>query len=475
MHAPAPTSSPAAAAHPPKHPRASTTGSTGIAAAVSSAAARPARPSPAAANPALALIICDACPEHVLLTRQWWGLSVAPRWPIGAAPATHIHALTPLDRTATALAATKQLGAAILVPGRRTSPHDLSAAARACHELSIPVVVFATDLAGALQARLTADGALIIDPALEPAAAAGVLAGLLSAARARRHLESELDLAHQLHASARRWIRRVDDELHTAARMQRDLLPAVMPTQGVIETAALFKPLWHVSGDVYRAWALDGHHLGFMIADAMGHGVRAAMASMVLAHELDLTEDVPPPSGELPASARIIPPAQALARLNLQMRAHPCESLKFASALCGVIDTRTGDCTLAAAGHPHPLIISPTGAVRPFELDGAALGVFEDGEFTETAFTLAPGETLLLYTDGAEDAAAAIHARAAHRPDKGECLRSALASAFAGSENPMAENTLTQRLEAFGALLDHACGSLHRADDATALALRRAA
>ena len=79
----------------------------------------------------------------------------------------------------------------------------------------------------------------------------------------------------------------------------------------------------------------------------------------------------------------------------------------FATAVYGVVDVRTRGVTLSRAGHPNPLRLSAAAAPVPVDCDGGLLGMSTDEPFTEAAFTLAPGERLLLYTDGVEVAFAA--------------------------------------------------------------------
>ncbi|MBX9736108.1 MAG: serine/threonine-protein phosphatase [Phycisphaerales bacterium] len=307
-------------------------------------------------------------------------------------------------------------------------------------------------------------GIVVVTGEPDTRAICGLLAGMSALAEPLRQLEQEVELATATQQSARRWIRRVDDELHLAAKMQRELLPSAMPALGCFTSAALFKPLWHVSGDVYRAWRLDETHMGFMIADAMGHGVRAAMATMILAHELVLKETTG-------SGYRLIPPGEALARLNEQMVSHPSEAMRFASALCGIADCATGEVHLAAAGHPHPLLASPDGTVQKFELDGAVLGVFDGAEFAQSTIRLTPGQMLVMYTDGAEDALPIPGKVDGVRPvvDKAELMCHALAQCLRDN----AGVSTHERLLAFGAMLDSLSGSLHRADDVTMLAIQR--
>lgn len=419
------------------------------------------------AHRAVSIVIaaCGDHPEHGEHARTWWAGCVERGWPSGVPPHADWFMLADLPVRTDCKAAVEQSAAVILMTSPKTDRATLLRAVNVVREAGRAAIVLSAADHVTLSTRLEGEGIVQMHAGADPASVAGVLTGLIAMREPLRRLEKELELSNHQQASARRWIRRVDDELHTAARMQRDLLPKQMPSLGCIETASLFRPLWHVSGDIYRVWRLDEHRLGFMIADAMGHGVRAAMATMIVAHELVLKEV----DG---ADYRILPPATALARLNEQMVNHPSEAMKFASALCGVVDCETGVLEIAAAGHPHPFLIGPDGSLRVVELDGPVLGVFDQAEFVQTTLHLAAGETLLMYTDGAEDALACTSEHSIGNnatADKQGLMCSAMLRCLCEP----AVLRLGERLDLFNAMLDSMPGSLHRADDITLLGIRR--
>lgn len=331
---------------------------------------------------------------------------------------------------------------------------------------TLPHVSSTNDTDASAFARLAGDGVVCATDRSPVAMLAGIFSGLLALSEPMKRMNVEIELATRAQHSAKAWIRRVDDELHTAAKMQRDLLPTTMPHQGVVTSAAVFRPLWHVSGDVYRVWRLDEHHLGFMLADAMGHGVRAAMATMILAHELILKQ-------VSENGYRLIEPREALMRLNRQMIEHPSEAMRLASAVCGVIDARSATLTIAAAGHPHPMLLTPGLSAETFELDGPVLGVFDEAEFVQRTIVLKPSQSLVMYTDGAEDALAHATEHSSgmsSHVDKAVLMARALEGCFTSHSA-----TLHDALHEFNEMLDSMPGSLHRADDVTLLALRREA
>jgi sigma-B regulation protein RsbU (phosphoserine phosphatase) len=186
--------------------------------------------------------------------------------------------------------------------------------------------------------------------------------------------------------------------------------------------------------------------VAFFLADAVGHGVPAALLTMAITRSLQ------------PRNFDHFDPCTALKKLNDELSRHPSGTHRFATAICGTLDLATSKLTIAGAGHPYPLLIEPSG-VRLLETEGPMLGVFEDAEFTEVSVTLTPEQTLLIHSDGLE---ASLEAHQMNVPT--------LARAFA--EDP--DVSVHRCMEQLETLLDGGVGSLHQQDDVTLLALRRA-
>jgi sigma-B regulation protein RsbU (phosphoserine phosphatase) len=399
-----------------------------------------------------------ATPGSPAAAAGWWAERVGPLWPTGQPrPTVRGVRLADLTERMDVRLLVERSCAVLLLADTTTDLPGLMRAAAVIREAGRTGVALLHAPSEAVRARLEQAGLMVQDRTACERTLAGVLCGLARAARCVRELEGELAVASRLQAGARAWIRRVDEELHVAARMQRDLLPRRMPEVGPFRFASLFKPLWHVSGDIFQVQRLDEHHLGFMIADAMGHGVRAAMAAMILAHGLVMKHIAPD-------GYSILHPAEALTRLNAEMLRHPSQAMRFASALCGLLDTRDGTLDLAGAGHPHPLLLDHTGT-RRIELDGPLLGVFDDARFAAVRLTLTPGQALVVYTDGLEAALGAGRSATDQlTPDGAFCARLA--------ETLAPDQPLEDALLALSGTIDARAGSLHRADDVTVLALR---
>jgi serine phosphatase RsbU (regulator of sigma subunit) len=190
-------------------------------------------------------------------------------------------------------------------------------------------------------------------------------------------------------------IARIDEELRLAARLQQDFMPRVMPVVGNIRFHTLFRPATYVSGDLYDVSRLDERHVGFYMADAVGHGMPAALLTMFMRQALQTKEITS-------SSYRLLRPSETLKRMNEVLVEQELSEATFATAVCGLINTETGQLLVSSAGHPRPLIIPTQGEAIELETEGSLLGIFPDEKFSDVEYQLRPGDRLVLYTDGVE-------------------------------------------------------------------------
>lgn len=208
-------------------------------------------------------------------------------------------------------------------------------------------------------------------------------------------LRAELNMLRRRDETLNFYMHRLDEELRLAARLQQDFLPKFLPQVGPVHFHTLFRPAGYVSGDLYDIMRLDERRIGFYIADAVGHGMPAALLTMFIKHAL-ITKEI---SGN---SYRLLSPSESLARLNMELIGQNLSQAAFATALYGIIDVDTLELTLARAGHPAPLVLRAGGTLETIECDGPLLGIFPDEPFAASKAKLSPGDRLLLYTDGIE-------------------------------------------------------------------------
>jgi len=220
-----------------------------------------------------------------------------------------------------------------------------------------------------------------------------------------RHLESvqgEIDLLRQeINVLRRRdetlnfYMHRLDEELRLAARLQQDFLPKTLPQLGPVHFHTLFRPAGYVSGDLYDVMRLDEKNIGFWMADAVGHGMPAALLTMFIKNAM-VTKDI------FEGGYRLLTPSQSLTKLNEALVDQNLSQATFATAVYGQINVETLQVTYSTAGHPNPILLSADGALQPLPGEGSLLGIFPDETFEDRTVQLRAGDRLFLYSDGIE-------------------------------------------------------------------------
>ena len=291
---------------------------------------------------------------------------------------------------------------------------------------TIPIIALCDGFGG--NRVVPAGISFVLDPALGPDHLATALSALISRQREIRRAQLEAATALRSTGGLRNEIDIIQEELQLAASVQREFLPRVLPSLGGISSAALWRPAAFVSGDIYNVMRLDENHLGLFVTDAVGHGVPAALLTLVISRSLptkEITEH----------SYRILTPSESLSQVNADMISRAGQTTRFATAIYGVIDTRSHRMTIATAGHP-PMIRIPRGGECEFiHTQGGLLGVFDDEVFTEATIDLERGDKLLLYSDGFEQAFPELgQDPAAPRLPNRRYLD--VFNEFAGTENP---------------------------------------
>ena len=212
-----------------------------------------------------------------------------------------------------------------------------------------------------------------------------------------RGLQSELAAARNFTDEAGGRFDELDEQMRLAARLQRDFLPRRLPEVAPVRFAVFYRPISWVSGDIYDVTRLDETNVGFYVADAVGHGMPAALLTMFIKKALQTKRIV----GH---SYEIVPPDAAMEGLNTDICEQNLSNCQFCTAAYCLIDTSTLMLTYSRAGHPDPILIRANGQVERLRCPGSLLGVFPEETFQSQTLQLGPGDRLLLYTDGAESA-----------------------------------------------------------------------
>jgi len=185
------------------------------------------------------------------------------------------------------------------------------------------------------------------------------------------------------------------EQLRLAGLVQQDFLPAKLPNTDEVQWAAIFLPAEWVSGDIYDIVRIDEQHIGFYVADIVGHGMPAALLTIFLKQALVMRETID-------NNYRIFSPVEVMKNLNLRMAAQKLSGYQFATCCYCLLNTKTLQLTYSRAGHPYPILIRPGKEPEQLQIRGSLLGIFEQAEYVQGTVQLQPGDKLLLYSDGAE-------------------------------------------------------------------------
>lgn len=245
---------------------------------------------------------------------------------------------------------------------------------------------------------------------------------------------------------------RVREEVRLAREVQARLLPARLPDVPGLDVAARWRPSRDVSGDTFEAVALDDGRLLVAVADVVGKGIGASLLMATLQAGLRLLRpDLGGPAPDL---------AAATARLD-RLVAQSTEPHQFVTLAWGLVDPADGLFRFVVAGHPPPRLVRAGGAVEALRCGGPLLGVVPGARFEQGAVRLAPGDAVLLYTDGATEA----------RDARGEELEEAgLDRALLGADRGSAEALVAAAVDAVDAW---AADGPAETDDLTLVAVRR--
>ncbi len=188
---------------------------------------------------------------------------------------------------------------------------------------------------------------------------------------------------------------RLESELQIARKIQMDMLPEGDIGGGEndgYELSAKLIPARAVGGDLYYHFESNGK-LYFMIGDVSGKGVPAAL---FMARARTLFETIAQLESDIGATVAAM--NRSLCKEN--------EAGMFVTCFAGILDGATGELRFAVGGFDPPVSLSSNGGEPQFiEFEGGpVLGLLEVPHFETNLRTLAPGETLVLFTDGVSEA-----------------------------------------------------------------------
>ncbi|MBX3436489.1 MAG: fused response regulator/phosphatase [Planctomycetaceae bacterium] len=219
--------------------------------------------------------------------------------------------------------------------------------------------------------------------------------------------------------SLTRMQRKLDHDLQAAARIQKNQMPSEDLEIDGWEVAWHAAPCDTLGGDSLNVIRLDDENWAMFVLDVSGHGVPASLLAVSVTRILTPGRDgsgrhdtlLPPrPLGDVRGNQDSGSVASAVYVLErLQEKFIPEEdSVQYFTIVYATLNTRTGEMRIASGGHPSPILMRAGEQPQLFtDPDGPAIGLIPlelDIHFHEAELQLAPGDTLLLYSDGVIEA-----------------------------------------------------------------------
>lgn len=182
----------------------------------------------------------------------------------------------------------------------------------------------------------------------------------------------------------------LEREMEMAARVQQSLLPSRFPELEGFHIHSLYRPCHLVGGDYYD-FAICQRRVIILVSDVSGHGVQAALTSMLLKASFQ------------DAAAKVSEPRELLAQMNSTLHRFLPAGMFVAAAFLW-LDRQRRRILIANAGLPRPFLLGRSEQrIDEIPLTGIPLGMFEAGDpggYDVREFELAPGDVLLVSTDG---------------------------------------------------------------------------
>ena len=266
-------------------------------------------------------------------------------------------------------------GDAVIVPDVRKDPRYVAARPQTRSELAAPLLVKGRTI-----------GVFNLESDLEDAFHEGHLELVTAFAS---HAAVAVERARMTRALLEQ--RRLEKELAIAREIQLSFLPKSAPRIAGYELAGAARPHTQVGGDYYDFIRVSDARLGLAIADSSGKGIPAAL--LMAGFRMSLLAEI---RNEFAIRA-------VMRKVNSLLH-ESIDRDKFVTAFYGVLDVKNRVLVFSNAGHNPPILLRADGTLEQLVEGGVALGVLPDAQYEERPLALAPGDTLLLYTDGVSEA-----------------------------------------------------------------------
>ena len=193
----------------------------------------------------------------------------------------------------------------------------------------------------------------------------------------------------------------LDRDLIEARKLQQTLIRDRVRDYGWARASLMLRNSGRVGGDLVGSFRVDDQRIAVYSIDVSGHGVASAMMTARLAGFL--TGSSPEQNlayGRGPDGVQELLPPEAVAERFNRLMLEEIQAEQYFTMVFAVMDRGTGTLSLVQAGHPHPLLLRPSGEVVRLGNGGLPVGLIPDATYDRHEVALHPGDRLVLVSDG---------------------------------------------------------------------------
>ncbi|TGN21054.1 SpoIIE family protein phosphatase [Leptospira idonii] len=203
----------------------------------------------------------------------------------------------------------------------------------------------------------------------------------------RKQNETLEEMVKERTAKLQQSLEIIREDLETAKTIQRSILPLNTKKVANLQFSSRFEPMSEVGGDVFDVFRLGTHKVRLFLADAIGHGVQAALITMAIKAEFDHVKK------------ELETPSEVLLHLNrVFLERYGKRATQF-TAVIADIDLENSQLYYSCAGHNEPYILSQ-GNIIPLEESGIMLGLENDAHVFTQTLPFSEGDRLFMISDG---------------------------------------------------------------------------
>ncbi len=218
-----------------------------------------------------------------------------------------------------------------------------------------------------------------------------------------RRLERSLSLRNNELEAANLHLRK---DFEAAIRVQRALLPSVLPDVDPVHFSWEYRPSDALGGDLLNVYQFDQRYLTFYVVDASGHGVSAALLAVMVTRSLMPQTDgssLTTLHDKATGHCSLVSPAEVANRLNAIYQMEDNGMLYF-TMVYAVLDLQTRQLQYVTAGHPGPIHLRANGEIDILDAPDVPIGILDQSDFQNNQVQLQPGDRLFLHSDGLNEA-----------------------------------------------------------------------